>query len=90
LEIVVTKTFVKQLKACPRYIQDAAKAVLLGLNEAKSLAEIPDIKKLEGYTSFHRIRIGDYRIGIMEQKPQVIIVCILHRGSIYKKFPPSK
>jgi mRNA interferase RelE/StbE len=31
---------------------------------AETLAEIPNLKKLQGFKSAYRIRIGDYRIGI--------------------------
>lgn len=89
MEVIATKTFVKQLKYCPAYIQDATRSILTALEKAKDLSEIKDLKKLEGYKFYYRIRIGDYRIGMREQKPQIIVMCILHRGAIYKKFPPS-
>jgi len=89
MEIIVTKTFVKQLKLCPAHIQEATKLVLLSLEKAKELKEVPDVKKLAGYTHYYMIRIGDYRIGIKFEKPGLLIMTILHRGTIYKKFPPS-
>lgn len=89
MEVIVTKNFIKQLKNCPAYIQESTKAVLESLQSVKDLKEIPDVKKLEGYKIFYRIRIGDYRIGIKLIKPEIIILTILHRSSIYKKFPPD-
>ena len=35
------------------------------LERATSFSEIPTIKKLTGFRSAYRIRIGDYRIGIL-------------------------
>lgn len=87
MEIIATKTFLKQLKHCPTYIQQSTKVVLEALEKANDLNEVPDVKKLEGYKVFYRIRIGDYRIGMKQQKPQIIVMCILHRGTIYKHFP---
>ena len=31
---------------------------------AENLTELKNIKKLQGYETFYRIRIGDYRVGI--------------------------
>lgn len=84
MEVVVTKNFIKQVKKCPPYIQQSAKAVLESLQSAKDIREIPDVKKLEGYKIYYRIRIGDYRIGMKLIKPQIIMITILHRSRIYK------
>lgn len=89
MEIIVTKTFVKQLKLCPVYIREATKVVLLSLEKVKKLKEVSDVKKITGYTHYYRIRIGDYHIGIKSEKPGFFIMAILHRGTIYKKIPPS-
>ncbi len=37
MEIAVTKNFIKQLKNCPSYIQQSAKAVLESLQSAKDI-----------------------------------------------------
>ena len=44
MEIIVTKLFAKQLKHCPAYIQESAKAVLESLEAANKLSDVPDIK----------------------------------------------
>jgi mRNA interferase RelE/StbE len=31
---------------------------------AKSLMEIPHLKKLQGFKAAYRIRVGDYRVGV--------------------------
>lgn len=46
-----------------------------------------DIKKMEGFKKFYRIRCGDYRI-VYEQQSTVIIVYVIfigHRKSIYQE-----
>lgn len=89
MEVIVTKVFCKQLKHCPGYIQESARAVLESLQAAKNINEVPDVKKLEGWKFYYRIRIGDYRMGMRHEKPQIVVMTILHRGTIYKKFPPQ-
>ena len=87
MEIVITKTFEKQLKLVPKYIRESAIAFLESLKEAKKISEIKDLKKLSGYKNYYRIRIGDYRMGLQILEPTLIVITILHRGTIYKLFP---
>ena len=55
--------------------------------DATSQNEIINLKKLSGYKSAFRIRIGDYRIGVIIEKNTVTFVAIAHRKEIYKRFP---
>ena len=87
MEIIITKTFEKQLKLVPKYIRESAILVLEALETAKNVTEIKDLKKLSGYTNYYRIRIGNYRMGLQIINPKIIVVTILHRGTIYKIFP---
>ncbi len=61
------------------------------VEKVNSLTEIPQVKKLRGYDSFYRIKIGDYRLGI-ELTPENEIICIrfLHRKEIYRYFPKRR
>ena len=87
MEIIITKTFEKQLKLVPKYIRKSAILVLEALETAKNVTEIKDLKKLSGYTNYYRIRIGNYRMGLQIINPKIIVVIILHRGTVYKVFP---
>jgi mRNA interferase RelE/StbE len=50
--------------------------------------EIPNTKKLVGFSRFYRIKIGDYRLGFEKVNEKTIRFLILeHRKDIYKKFP---
>jgi mRNA interferase RelE/StbE len=61
---------------------------LIGLlEEANSLAEIPNLKKLQGFKNIYRIRIRDYRVGLIIEKKTIELARILHRKDIYNKFP---
>ncbi|NPA92437.1 MAG: type II toxin-antitoxin system RelE/ParE family toxin, partial [Chloroflexi bacterium] len=39
------------------------------------------------YTSFYRIRLGDYRLGLEIEGDTVVFVRFLHRRDIYRYFP---
>jgi len=54
---------------------------------AESLTELKNIKKLQGYDTFYRIRIGDYRVGIEILNDELIFTRFLHRKDVYKYFP---
>lgn len=90
MEVVVTKTYIKQFSKCPNHIKQKCRELLNKLEQAKSLEEIEEVKKLKGFKrNFFRIRVANYRVGIEEVKPKIIILSILERGQIYKNFPPK-
>jgi mRNA interferase RelE/StbE len=65
----------------------AVKELVLACKEAESLTEISQVKKLKGYDTFYRVRIGDYRIGLKLAEDGLIFVRCLHRKEIYRYFP---
>jgi len=61
--------------------------VIAEVKAAMELNDIRDLRKLQGYDTYYRIRLGDYRIGIEVVADQVVLVRILHRKDIYRYFP---
>ena len=60
------------------------------INECKlvqTLDDIKNLKKLKGYQTFYRIKIGDYRIGMAIINDELIFTRFLHRREIYRFFP---
>ncbi len=49
--------------------------------------EIRNVKKLKGFRSAYRVRVGDYRIGVFVDGNYVDFVRVLHRREIYRFFP---
>lgn len=68
-------------------IRNRISAVIQEVESAKSPQFIHNLKKLRGFSSFFRIRVGDYRIGIELQKETVIFVRALRRRDFYRYFP---
>ena len=54
---------------------------------ASGINEINGIKKLSGFKKEYRIRIGNYRLGVVVEKDRVEFIRCLHRKDIYKYFP---
>lgn len=90
MEVRLKKSFFKELKRCPQHIQLAVKQILETLEKSHSLAASKvDFKKIKGYDNYLRIRVGGYRIGCEYIAPQLVVITILSRGDVYKKFPPK-
>jgi mRNA interferase RelE/StbE len=54
---------------------------------AGSILEIRNLKKLRTEGRYYRIRLGDYRIGLIVEGDTVVFVRLLHRSEIYRYFP---
>lgn len=63
------------------------KEVILECKAVQTLNEVKNIKKMQGYQTFYRLKIGDYRIGIEIINDELIFVRFLHRKDIYRFFP---
>jgi mRNA interferase RelE/StbE len=61
--------------------------VIEKVREADDIISIKNIKKLKGSNKFYRIRIGDFRIGIIIDNDIVEFIRCLDRKDIYKYFP---
>ena len=90
MEVVLTKKYIKQHAKAPADVREKARDILLQLQQADSLAEINEVKKLGGFKNYYRIRFGQYRIGVEQKQPKIIIICLMERSQIYKSFPTKK
>lgn len=58
------------------------------LEKAKSLSELSSVKKLAGFITYFRFRIGDYRLGFEKiDENTVRFIVVARRKDIYKVFP---
>jgi len=46
-----------------------------------------NLKKLKGFKTAYRIRVGDYRIGLFISNDTVEFARVVHQKDIYKVFP---
>ena len=88
MKTLYEKSFGRDLKKIKdkRLLKQAQK-IIAQVESATSLTDLQNVKKLEGYTTYYRIRVGEYRIGIEVLEGQVIFVCFLNRKDIYRYFP---
>lgn len=83
------KSFLKSLdKISDEAVKNKIVAVIINVEEAKSLHEINQLRKLKGFKNYYRIKLGDYRIGLeVEGNNSVVFILIAHRKEIYRRFP---
>jgi mRNA interferase RelE/StbE len=91
--VILKNGFVKELKKLPPHTQALVHQVLKTLRDSKTLESSNlDLTRMEGQKkseSYYRVRVGQWRIGIEYDHPDVIVITILSRGNIYKHFPPK-
>jgi mRNA interferase RelE/StbE len=67
MKILIDKSIVKDVdKITGKKILRFLSKHIVELETSKSLTEIPNVKKIKGYDSFFRIRIGNYSLGLEE------------------------
>ena len=82
--------FIKDLKALrsTSIFQQINKLVFKDIPNYQTLDDISNLKKLKSEDNAYRIRISDYRIGlIFDIDNTVIFERVLHRKEIYRYFP---
>ena len=70
------KSILNKIASCVEQVRQSVK-----------VSDITNLKKLKGFTNEYRIRIGDYRIGIIIKDNIIEFIRILHRKDIYRYFP---
>ncbi len=65
----------------------AIRAGIVHIEQAESLTDLRNLRKLTGSGSYFRLRVGDYRLGLKIDGNQVEFVRCLHRRDIYRYFP---
>ena len=57
------------------------------IEKAESITKILNLKKLTGFINYYRIKVENYRIGLIINDNVATLVQFQHRKDIYKKFP---
>jgi mRNA interferase RelE/StbE len=89
MQVIFDRSFSKSLdRLNDKEIRNKIEQVIIEVELADSLTHITNLKKMQGFKTFYRIRIGDYRIGVELESPATLrFIIVLHRKDIYKKFP---
>ena len=89
MNVEFDKSFLKSIQNLkdPSILSKIEKTIC-DFEHATSVGSIKNTKKMVGYKTYYRTRIGDYRLGFELVNPYTIILIIVaHRKDIYKMFP---
>jgi mRNA interferase RelE/StbE len=88
MQIEITRKFQKQIESCNgKHVINKILAIIQAVIASENLIEFPNLKKLSGYKNYYRIRLGNYRIGLVLEDKTVVFAAFDHRSEIYKYFP---
>jgi mRNA interferase RelE/StbE len=68
-------------------VKKALLELIESIRAADSLGDLKDVRKIEGYQGYFRIKVGDYRLGVKAEKNRIELIRFLHRKEIYRRFP---
>ena len=88
MQVSITRRFEKDVeKELDKKLQLELAGVIEQLQKAGDLTDIPNVKKLKGYKTAYRIRMGDYRIGFLYENEKITLSRVMNRKEIYRYFP---
>ena len=78
MEVRITKTAIKNVKKLDSPTRDR---ILSSINKLS----FGDVKKLQGYDNYYRLRVGDFRVIYSLDDETITISAVLPRGEAYKQ-----
>ncbi len=96
MHLLFERTFAKDVQhLTDRQTKEKVAALLKALEQQPDfeavVAQVSNVKKLQGYRNYYRIRLGDFRLGFaldeMPDGPTLRLLRLLHRREIYRYFP---
>lgn len=88
MKVKFRNSFLKDIRGLSNQaLKDRIKSAIAQVEDAQSLQDIGNIKKLKGSQNYYRLRIGDYRAALICEEGVVTFVRCLHRREIYRYVP---
>ena len=82
------KSFVRDVKKVKaKAVLDGVRHAIERVEAAAGLRDAGDLTKMVGTANCYRIRVGDYRIGVVVEGNTVEFVRCLPRRDLYRFFP---
>ena len=88
MKIEFKNSFAKDLKKIRnKKLLKNIRKIIEEFEKVRNISDINGLKKLKADGDYYRIRLGDYRIGLIIKSDLVIFVRTLHRKEVYRYFP---
>ena len=88
MNLAFTRSFAKDLgQIRDTSILERIQEIIHEIEAAASIQDLKNLKKISSESRHYRLRLGDYRLGLVIEVDTVTLVRILHRKDIYRYFP---
>lgn len=88
MKVEYRESFLKDLRSIKdKNLLAKIRETIVSLESATALLDLQNIKKLRGSKGYYRVRIGEYRLGLIAGADSVVLVRFLNRKDIYRYFP---
>lgn len=89
MKIEYSKEFIKNAQQLTGKMRDSLQRVIVEIRDVSDVHELTDCKRLKGFKSIYRIRIGDkrafFQFHVKITKGTVFFILIANRGQAYSK-----
>ncbi len=88
MEVLFLRSFLNDIKKLnDNKLKDKIKDFIIELENSANIDDVNNVKKLKGYSTAYRWRIGDYRLGFYKIDNTIELTRFVKRNDIYKVFP---
>lgn len=88
MKVAFRASFLRDLEnISDQSLHERIKKIIEEAETAADLTQVRNLKKLRGTANCYRIRMGEYRFGLLLEADVLIFVRFLHRKEVYRYFP---
>ena len=88
MKVEFRNSFIRDLRRVrDKSVKDRVNAEIQRIEEVDDLKKVSNVRKLSGSGNYYRVRIGEYRLGVLLNQDTAIFVRCLPRRDINRYFP---
>ena len=87
MQTIDTRKFRKNLEKLPNNDQLAILDAIETIEDATTFADISNLKAMQGYKNYFRLRVGNWRVGLFWTGTAFRLEDVGKRGDFYNRFP---
>ncbi|MGQ9688294.1 MAG: type II toxin-antitoxin system RelE family toxin [Desulfobaccales bacterium] len=88
MNLIFKKSFAKDLKKIrDKSVLGRLRELIQEMETTANLQDIGGLQKISRESAHYRLRLGEYRLGLIIEDDTVTFVRFLHRKEIYRYFP---
>ncbi len=88
MRVEVRKSFEKDIeKISDKKLAEQINKLIEAMEGCAVISEIDHVKKMKAKGNYYRVRVGNYRLGLRQEKGTLHLLRFMQRKDIYKYFP---